>query len=400
MRRLLATSLCALATCAGPDVAPPALVARAPIVQAPPADAAPAPASEPVDAAVDDAPAAATETPGVDATPPVAPAPERWLKGSTHVHARPSGDSRTPIADVIRWYEDRGYDFIVLSDHNKISELDDQASTVGSPAIRMPEQRGLIVLAGVELTHNPDGCTPPQHPSNRCRIHVNLLGPTARPVGKIDWTTAARKTRERLAKYELALDQRATLGGIAQLNHPNWYWGMTADVLVALARRGLGVFELVNAQYLTWDAGDNDHPSTEALWEAVLRQGVTLYGVAADDAHDYAEGKTAKYPAGGAWIAVKAAREPQAILAAIAAGRFYASTGVVLARAEVEAGERLVEVAPGERGTYTIDFIENGQRVAHVRGTSARRAIPEAGYLRAVVVRGDGKRAWVQPARR
>ena len=40
-------------------------------------------------------------------------------------------------------------------------------------------------------------------------------------------------------------------------------------------------------------------------------------------------------PAGGGWIMVDAPRDPRAILAAIEEGRFYASTGVVLARAEV-----------------------------------------------------------------
>src|SRR5262245_7395663 len=55
--------------------------------------------------------------------PPVAPvvqrAPAGWVRGSTHVHAHPSGDSNEPIPSVIRWYEQRGYDFIVLTDHNK-----------------------------------------------------------------------------------------------------------------------------------------------------------------------------------------------------------------------------------------------------------------------------------------
>ena len=30
---------------------------------------------------------------------------------------------------------------------------------------------------------------------------------------------------------------------------------------------------------------------------------------------------------------------------------------------------------------------------------SVRRALPRTGYVRAVVTREDGKRAWVQPAR-
>jgi hypothetical protein len=71
----------------------------------------------------------------------------------------------------------------------------------------------------------------------------------------------------------------------------------------------------------------------------------------------------------------------------------------VLARAEVEAGDLVVEVADGEQGRYTIEWIENGKRVASIKGRSARRRVPESGYLRALVTRGDGKRAWVQPAR-
>ena len=97
---------------------------------------------------------------------------------------------------------------------------------------------------------------------------------------------------------------------------------------------------------------------------------------------------------------MRARRDPQAILEALARGRFYASTGVVLDRVEVDDGELVVAVDPVAAGTYTIDFIENGQRVDSVRGKVARRALPASGYLRALVVRDDGKRAWVQPVRR
>ena len=49
-----------------------------------------------------------------DAAPPAPPAdPEVWLRGSTHVHAKASGDSKTPLPEVIEWYETRGYDFLV-----------------------------------------------------------------------------------------------------------------------------------------------------------------------------------------------------------------------------------------------------------------------------------------------
>jgi hypothetical protein len=97
---------------------------------------------------------------------------------------------------------------------------------------------------------------------------------------------------------------------------------------------------------------------------------------------------------------VHAHRDPHAILEAIAAGRFYASTGVELAHAEATNGELVVEVAPSDPGHTTIAFVENGKIVETVTGKSARRTIPQAGYVRAVVTRDDGKQAWVQPARR
>jgi hypothetical protein len=320
---------------------------------------------------------------------------EVWLKGSTHVHAAPSGDSTTPIPDVITWYESRGYDFIAITDHNRISELDEWDPTIGRNTIRDTES-GLIVFAGIELTYNPTGCLPVGDPSGNCRIHVNLLGATGRFAGRLEW--ANREDRERLAKYQAALDQQKRLGGLAQLNHPQWLWGMTPELLAELARRGMSLVEIANVQFETWNAGDETHLSTEALWDAALATGVTLWGVASDDAHHYAGG--GRYPAGGGWIAVKARREPQAILDAIAAGRFYSSTGVTLSRAEVSANELVVEVTSEPTASYTIDFIENGKLVTSITGTSARRAVPASGYVRAVITRNDGKRAWVQPARR
>jgi hypothetical protein len=343
-------------------------------------------------------PDAAVPEPAITDVPSVAIAGdsgEVWLKGSTHVHAAPSGDSTTSIPDVIAWYESNGYDFIAITDHNRISELDAWDPTIGQSTIRNADS-GIIVFAGIELTYNPTGCLPVGDPSGNCRIHVNLLGTTGRFAGRLEW--ANREDPQRLAKYQAALDQQKRLGGLAQLNHPQWLWGMTPELLTELARRGMSLVEIANVQFEKWNAGDATHPSTEALWDAALAAGVTLWGVASDDAHHYAGG--GKYPAGGGFIAVKARRDPQAILDAIAAGRFYSSTGVTLSRAEVVSNELVVEVVADPAATYTIEHIENGKLVASVPGTSARRAVPASGYVRAVVTRNDGKRAWVQPQRR
>jgi hypothetical protein len=358
-------------------------VSRGVIPPPPPADASVAIA---IDAVVE--PVAAVDAAAAPASAEV------WLRGSTHVHSAASGDSKAPIPDVIAWYETHGYDFIALTDHNQITELDPHADTTGSPAIRVPAT-GLIVFAGVELTHNPWNCSPVLHPTKKCRIHVNLIGTTERPGGRFDWVD--RSTRERIAKYQSAITASHTLGGITQMNHPGWFWGITPELLVDLAQRGMVLYEVMNAQLPKWNRGDKDHPSTEAVWDAALQRGARIWAVASDDAHDF--GPNAKYHPGGAWIVVRARRDPQAILDSIAAGRFYASTGVALEHAEVVNNELVVELAPNDTPSV-IELVENGKVVDTVAGTSARRAVPATGYVRAVVTRADGAKAWIQPARR
>lgn len=378
-----AAAACAAVACAAPDVPPP--TSPKPIPDA-------AVSVMEIDAPNEQSTGVASDASAPDAAEIVAtvadsapPQPEVWLKGSTHVHARPSGDSTTPLPDVIAWYEANRYDFIVLTDHNRTTETQQGAS--------------LMVIPGIELTHNPSNCIPPGDKSGKCRIHVNLLGVTGKVDGKLVW--ANRKTQERLPKYEAALEVQKQLGGVPQINHPNWFWGMNGDLLAELARRGFRLVEIANAAFEKWNQGDKDHPSLDALWDQALVQGVTLWGIASDDAHDYEPSNSpTKYPAGGGWVVVKAQRTPQAILAALAAGRFYASNGVVLHRAEVDGDALVVEVAAGQRGSYLIDFIENGKRVERVKARSARRTLPATGYLRALVTRGDGTKAWVQPARR
>src|SRR5262249_52000986 len=151
---------------------------------------------------------------------------------------------------------------------------------------------------------------------------INAIGVRGRPDGKIPWDEHA--TKDRLGTYTLAIDEARALGGLAQINHPQWHWGMTPELLIALAGRGAVLYEIWNKQFATWNQGDADHLSTEALWDAALTGGATLWAVASDDAHDYDDGH-GTYPAGGAWVMVHAVPRAEAIVAALQAGDFYAS---------------------------------------------------------------------------
>jgi hypothetical protein len=96
------------------------------------------------------APASAPVVPVAD----VVRAPPGWLEGQTHLHSNRSGDSRTPPEDVARWYEARGYDFVVFTDHEVVTDLGPRS--------------GMLTLRGVELTQNLRTCDPPPRVGMGC----------------------------------------------------------------------------------------------------------------------------------------------------------------------------------------------------------------------------------------
>lgn len=49
--------------------------------------------------------------------PPLPAARMRWYKGNTHTHTLPGDGDSTPD-EVVRWYREHRYNFLVLSDHN------------------------------------------------------------------------------------------------------------------------------------------------------------------------------------------------------------------------------------------------------------------------------------------
>ena len=119
---------------------------------------------------------------GCPRRPPQAPPPSTTpapglLKGALHAHTSFSGDSATPPEAVARWYAARGYDFVVLTDHNRIGPL--------------PRQPPLLVIPGVELTQNFERCEPADardegerpareasaapRESRPCLLHLNAL---------------------------------------------------------------------------------------------------------------------------------------------------------------------------------------------------------------------------------
>lgn len=316
-----------------------------------------------------------------------------YLKGQLHLHTNNSGDSATPPADVVRWYAAHGYDFIVVTDHNHITV---ERSTPS-----------MLVIPGVELTQNVADCVPPPPVGLRCLLHVNALFVVPPPDGRIPGPPATGRSRFEI--YHRALDTTRRLGGIAQLNHPNFHYAADAPLIALLAQDGLTLLEIANQSWDSNDAPDDKkRPSSEAIWDAVLTAGGDVYGTATDDAHHYDDARTAGargrdvFPGDLGFVMVRAEKQPAAIRAALARGDFYASTGVWLSRVDAGRDKLEIEIDARSPGAHRFTFIGAGGKVlsrAQGRVAAFTLAAARGGYVRALVEDGAGHRAWTQPIR-
>jgi hypothetical protein len=316
-----------------------------------------------------------------------------FLKGQLHQHSSNSGDSQTPPADVARWYEAHGYDFIVVTDHERVTTL--------------PSTPAMLVIPGAELTQNLRQCEPPAPNGMSCLLHVNALFVTPPAAGTIPWRPA--DGADRLGRYRRALAATKVMGGIAQLNHPNFDYAADAPLVTALAREGLALLEIANE---AWDSNndpaDGRHPSTDAIWDAVLTAGATVFGTATDDAHHYDDAAVARargepvFTGDRGFVMVRARKDPGAIRDALSRGDFYASTGVLLKRLERTPATLELEVSDRSSGLHRFTLIGAGGRVlAGAEGRRATFALAETrgGYARVLVSDSRGHKAWTQPER-
>ncbi|MFT3771310.1 MAG: CehA/McbA family metallohydrolase [Minicystis sp.] len=320
------------------------------------------------------------------AAPPPAPAarPRGFLKGQLHAHTGNSGDSETDPNEAAAWYAARGYDFVVFTDHNVVTEI-------AAPA-------GMLALRGVELTQNLRRCEPAPEPGDACLLHVNAL--LVAPLReRVRFPTEG--SLRRLDLYGRAVDRAGTLGGIAQLNHPNFQHGADVEILVALAGRGLGLVEIANMAVDSDNEGDGRHPSTEALWDAALLRGARVFGTATDDAHHYGDAERVRargdvaYTGDRGFVMVRAEKTEEAIRAAIKGGDFYASTGVILEKVELSKEIFAIEA----RGACTFEVIADGRVVETARGSALRYEPRKSGaaWARVRITDAAGKRAFTQP---
>jgi hypothetical protein len=128
---------------------------------------------------------------------------------------------------------------------------------------------------------------------------------------------------------------------------------------------------------------------------------VLLYGIAVDDAHTFKDpGNPDVAGPGRGWVVVRSpALESRAILGALEAGEFYASTGVELLDYQATASAMTVTVQKTDFSKYRVQFIGKGGEILHeAQDSPAEYSFRgDEGYVRARVLESNGRTAWCQP---
>lgn len=297
----------------------------------------------------------------------------RWYKGNTHAHTLNSDGDSTPD-EVVRWYREQGYNFLVLTDHNFLTSVD------GLNALHGAEEQ-FLVIKGEEVT-DKFGDKP---------IHVNGLN-IANQVEPQGGNSVAETIQRNV-------DAVREESGVPHINHPNYRWAITAEDLKRVSNYKL--FEIFNGHPYVNNESGGGTPGLEEVWDMILSSGKLVYGIAVDDAHHFKRpwDKTAALPGQG-WVVVRAERlSASLILQAMERGDFYASTGVELENYKVDEKSITIKIKPVQVTRYRVQFIGKGGAILSeaVTNPATYQFTGNEMYVRAKIIDSNGKVAWTQP---
>ena len=246
----------------------------------------------------------------------------KWWKGNLHTHSLWSDGDDFPEM-IVSWYVEHGYNFLALSDHNILSEgnkwimLSSASKTVkeayqkylskfGHPWVESREdtESGLSVrLKPLDefrsLFESPSQFLLMQGEEITAR-YVNLpVHLNATNLKTIIPPQTGQSVQEVIRKnVDAVYQQREETGRpiLVHLNHPNFGWAITAKDIAEVEKEKF--FEVYNGHPAVRNYGDQDHMSTEKMWDYILTYRLTkpekslIYGLATDDAHNYHDYQT------------------------------------------------------------------------------------------------------------
>jgi hypothetical protein len=297
--------------------------------------------------------------------------PGRFWRGNLHTHSTLSDGALTPEA-VVAAYKGAGYDFIQLSEHFLAS--------LGWPIAdtRRWRSNDFTTLIGAEL--------------HAMGTQVGELWHILAAGLPLDFP--APKPAE--TGPELAERARAA-GAFVAIAHPAWSQLTPEDGRALEAAHAVEIYN--HGCAVETDRGDGFY-----LLDSLANEGRRLTAIAVDDAH-FRHGDLDAF---GGFVEVKAeSLDPEALLAALKAGNFYASQGPRFHDVSVGRAEVAVECSP----VHSVALLTGTSRaLAHVGrhvthavfdvANAKREAWTEAGaekWFRIVAIDAAGRRAWTNP---
>ncbi len=281
----------------------------------------------------------------------------KWYKGNLHTHTTNSDGDLSP-EETANWYKKRGYDFLAITDHWKISQIEESSSK-------------FLFIKGVEIG-----------------VQKAELGQSYHLVC-LDISDVSGLEEE--VPVQEAIDIVKRKGGDVILGHPSWSF-LTINDLIPL--KGILGMEVFNS---TCDLGIGKGLSS-VHWDDILIRGKRVLGFATDDAHHF----TAEpFDAGKGWIMVKAEiLTKENILQAIREGSFYSSSGPVIKDITLKGNKIKVSSSSVKR----INFICNDAKGKVFRAEEGKFLNGAefsfqngVDYIRVECIDEKGKVAWSNP---
>ena len=290
--------------------------------------------------------------------------PGCFYRGNLHGHSTNSDGDWSP-AEYIRQYRQNGYDFVALTDHC----MERYGYAISDT--REFRSDDFTTLIGAELHPGRIESGGPWH---LLAVGLPLEFETYR-----EGDTGASVVRRAIEA-----------GAFVAVPHPNWF-ALTVDDFETLgAVHAVECFNGVS-EY------DSDRGFSWHYIDMLLHRGHRVGAIATDDTHarpdvnDFMRG----------WVQVKAeSLTPEALLSALKAGHYYASTGAQLHTVEFHGRERLVvECSPA---TYVYLSGERAGVLDRVGGAWLTEAEfdlrdVDSRWLRVTVRDEYGRRAWTNP---
>ncbi len=398
--------------------------------------------------------------------------PLKWYRGNLHTHSLWS-DGDDYLESIALWYREHQYDFLGFTDHNVLADKERWIDVAKSKGKQKAFDKLKEKFAGdwVEQRTTPDEKTKEDRLETRLKtfremadrfnepgkflliqgeevsdsfqkypVHMNATNVKELLVPRHGGSVA--ETIQNNTDALIAQRERTKQPMFIHLNHPNFGFGVTAEDLMRI--RGENFFEVYNGHPGVHNSGTKEHASTERIWDIINTfrlselQLPPLFGLGTDDGHAYHNIPSRASEPGRGWCMVLAnSLTPESLIAAMEAGRFYASSGVTLERvtSSNEGLEVAIKADPDVK--YTIEFVgtrrgfnaksepvlnkegkeiratrrysdDIGKEFARVEGTSAKyRFAGDEIYVRARVTSsrqhpnpsevGEFERAWTQP---